>query len=157
MQNTSDKSRITDHRSRISRCRVGDGINSSFNRAVAVAGINNSARLCRGAPRRNCRWTRHRELLSEPSPLLPLFRASQTGLRYCLRQERSAKKTARSASRGEDWPDPTTVTDATQLSRKRSRDCLPKCEESPKTMAMTKPAKRLTAAFDAEHGQRANH
>lgn len=40
---TSDKSRITD---RISRCRVGGGINFGFNRAVPIAGINNFVRLC---------------------------------------------------------------------------------------------------------------
>lgn len=40
---TSDKSGITD---RVSRCRVGGGINSGCNRAVPVAGINNFVRLC---------------------------------------------------------------------------------------------------------------
>lgn len=35
---TSDKSGITD---RVSRCRVGGGINFGFNRAVPIAGINN--------------------------------------------------------------------------------------------------------------------
>lgn len=40
---TTDKSGIT---GRVSRCRVGDGINSGLNRAVAIAGINNFVRLC---------------------------------------------------------------------------------------------------------------
>lgn len=39
----ADKSGITD---RDSSCRVGGGINSGLNRAVAIAGINNFVRLC---------------------------------------------------------------------------------------------------------------